>query len=89
MCANDLKRPGIQRAHRLNPLPRGICAKPKSLVGSTERGARIPHNVGLPEVDTGGREAPGTALRKGPFLRHAVLPADPIWPSHARPTRWT
>src|SRR5215469_11407762 len=28
VCANDLKRPGVQRAHRLSPLPRGICAKP-------------------------------------------------------------
>ena len=32
VCANDLKRPRIQRAHRLSPLPRGICGKPKSLV---------------------------------------------------------
>ena len=84
MCANDLKRPGIQRAHRLNPLPRGICAKPNSLVGSTERKARIPHDVGLPEVETGGGEAPATALCIGPFLRHAILLTDPIWPSRAR-----
>ena len=32
VCANDLKRPGVQRAHRLSPLPRVICGKPKSLV---------------------------------------------------------
>jgi len=32
VCANDLKRPGVQRAHRLSPVPRGICGKPKSLV---------------------------------------------------------
>ncbi len=64
VCANDLKRPGIQRAHRLNPLPRGICATPKSSVGSTERGARIPYNVDYRTLTPGDREAPGTALRK-------------------------
>jgi hypothetical protein len=36
------------------------------------------YNAGSLEVDTGDREAPGTALRKGRLLRHAVLPADPI-----------
>ena len=35
MCANDLKRPGVQRAHRLSAPPRGICAKPKSVVLAT------------------------------------------------------
>src|SRR5215471_13035803 len=26
VCAHDLKRPGVQRAHRLNPLPRIMAA---------------------------------------------------------------
>src|SRR6516162_3824369 len=31
VCANDPKRPGVQRAHRLSPLSRVIWAKPKSV----------------------------------------------------------
>jgi receptor-binding and translocation channel-forming TcA subunit of Tc toxin len=44
------------------------------------------HTYGLP-VFGPGREAPGAALRKGPFLRHAVLPTHPTWPPHARPVQ--
>ena len=35
MCANDLKRPRVQRAHSLSPLPR--CGKPEPQDLTTER----------------------------------------------------
>ena len=82
MCANDLKRPGVQRAHRLSPCYVAFAASPNRWSDPRSEGPGF-HNVGLPGVDTGGREALG-ALRKGPFVRHAVLPADPTWPYNAR-----
>ena len=79
MCANDLKRPGVQRAHRLTPATWYL--RQAQIVGRIDR-ARAPDStyLGSPEVDTGGREAPGRALRKGPLadLSAFILPYQPV-----------